>query len=255
MANHISDYEQQLFLNTWAKPAVEQMGLYGVPASITIAQAILESNWGKSRLALLSNNFFCIKANNGWAGPIVKHMDDEQDSSSFRQYLSIEESFHDHSKFLRENIRYRPLFLLSPTDYRGWAKGLKDYGYATASDYDTKLVAIIEKYGLYNYDAAVPVEQIQALGLPFGDLDEVQAAQLEPVSAMAVPSYVQPASAIAAAPSANANAAVLSMPVFDLSRAQLPDVPTNPTVVSSDFKASQIKMILPKSATRFQLRK
>ena len=86
------------------------MRLYGIPASITLAQAIVESGWGRGYVAIGGNNYFCIKSNNGWAGPTVKTMDDELDSSSFRKYLSIEESFTDHSKFLRGNSRYRPLF-------------------------------------------------------------------------------------------------------------------------------------------------
>ena len=143
------------------------MRLYGVPASITLAQAIVESGWGTGYVAQQANNYFCIKGNNGWAGPILKANDDDLDSSSFRQYTSIEESFHDHSKFLRENRRYQPLFQLDMYDYKGWAFGLKSAGYATKADYAEYLISTIEKYGLYLFDYAIPSNQINTLKLPF----------------------------------------------------------------------------------------
>lgn len=155
-ANEFPSYKQELFIETWANMAVEQMERHGIPASITLAQAIVESGWGEGYVARQANNYFCIKGNNGWDGPVVKAQDDDPDSSSFRQYTSIEESFTDHSKFLLENNRYKPLFELSIYDYRSWAIGLKQCGYATKSDYAEYLISTIEKYGLYMYDYAAP---------------------------------------------------------------------------------------------------
>ncbi len=155
-ANESPSYKQELFIETWANMAVQQMQLHRIPASITLAQAIVESGWGEGYVARMANNYFCIKGNNGWDGPVVKAQDDDPDSSSFRQYTSIEESFTDHSKFLRENNRYKPLFDLSIHDYRSWAYGLKQCGYATKLDYAEYLISTIEKYGLYMYDYAVP---------------------------------------------------------------------------------------------------
>ncbi|GEM_PF-4318080 len=183
-ANHIPDFKQQIFIETWANLAVDQMRQHGIPASITLAQAIVESGWGDGYVARLGNNYFCIKGNNGWTGPVVKAKDDDADSSSFRQYLSIEESFADHAKFLRENRRYKALFDLNAYDYKGWAHGLKASGYATKPDYAEYLIATIEKYGLYSYDYAVPVEQIRLLDIPFEEAEEdaepMDAPSLEP---------------------------------------------------------------------------
>jgi hypothetical protein len=152
--NALPEWQQQFFIDTWSHTAVDNMNRYGIPASITLAQAIVESGWGQGRVAVEGNNFFCIKANNGWTGEVVRHMDDERDSSQFRKYMSVEESFSDHSAFLRQNQRYRSLFELEATDYRGWAKGLKSAGYATDSAYAERLIAVIERHRLHVYDAA-----------------------------------------------------------------------------------------------------
>ncbi len=126
------------------------MQRYGIPASITLAQGVLESGAGNSRLATVANNHFGIKCHD-WTGPSISHDDDEQ-GECFRVYGSAIESFEDHSKFLRGRRRYSSLFQLARTDYRGWAYGLKRAGYATNPAYANSLIDIIELYRLYEYD-------------------------------------------------------------------------------------------------------
>mgnify|MGYP001179142863 CR=1 FL=1 len=154
-ANTISDYERSDFIETYAALAAEEMQRTGIPASITLAQAILESSWGKGKVAVEGNNFFGIKCYNGWSGPCVQAKDDEIGLSNFRFYESVKESFIDHSEFLKKD-RYKPLFSIPLTEYAEWAKGLKMCGYATDADYADKLVKLIEEYALYLYDHAVP---------------------------------------------------------------------------------------------------
>lgn len=131
--------------------AVEQMEMYGIPASITLAQGILESGAGESALCRKSNNHFCIKADKRWKGRKVKAPDRGGDFY-FRVYDNAEESYEDHSLFLASNGRYASLFKLNKTDYKGWARGLKKAGYAEARDYDKRLINLIERYALHEYD-------------------------------------------------------------------------------------------------------
>ena len=131
--------------------AVDQMKKYGIPASITLAQGLLESDAGRSTLATKCNNHFGIKCHSDWKGRKTYH-DDDARQECFRCYKSAEESFRDHSQFLVDGARYRSLFKLGATDYKGWAKGLKAAGYATSPTYATKLIEIIERYGLDRYD-------------------------------------------------------------------------------------------------------
>lgn len=134
----------------------------GVPASITAAQAILESNWGRAPIAIAGNNYFGIKCKSYWTGPTVLHEDDDYDAngkltqSCFRAYDSVEDSFRDHSDFLRNSDRYARLFELEVTDYRAWAHGLRACGYATDPAYADKLIAIIERLELYTLDWTDP---------------------------------------------------------------------------------------------------
>ena len=145
------------YIRTYAQIAVDEMNRSGVPASITLAQGILESGNGKSDLAAKSNNHFGIKCHNSWTGERVYHDDDEK-GECFRKYNNVRHSFEDHTDFLVRGSRYDFLFELDPTDYKGWAHGLKKAGYATASDYDDRLIKIIEDEMLYLYDQgkAVP---------------------------------------------------------------------------------------------------
>ena len=131
--------------------AISEMYDYGIPASITLAQGILESGSGTSTLALEAKNHFGIKCHVHWNGPSVYHDDDEK-QECFRKYASIEASFRDHSIFLAERSRYAFLFKLRKSDYKGWAKGLQKAGYATSSTYAKKLIRLIDDYNLTRYD-------------------------------------------------------------------------------------------------------
>lgn len=132
--------------------AIYEMFRYKVPASITLAQGLLESSAGKSELCRKGNNHFGIKCH-GWTGAKTYH-DDDAAGECFRAYKDAMESYEDHSKFLVNSQRYKRLFKLSRTDYKGWAQGLKDCGYATNPQYATKLIQIIELYDLNVYDRA-----------------------------------------------------------------------------------------------------
>ncbi len=141
---------QEEYIRRYSKTAVSEMYRSGIPASITLAQGLLESGAGKSRLAVEGNNHFGIKCHN-WAGKKI-YEDDDRRHECFRKYGSAEESYRDHSDFLRYKDRYKFLFDLDPTDYRGWAYGLRKAGYATDPNYPKKLVKLIEDYKLYEFD-------------------------------------------------------------------------------------------------------
>ena len=140
------------YIKKYAPLAVDQMKRYKIPASITLAQGLLESGAGRSRLARQSNNHFGIKCHRSWRGRKVYHDDDASDEC-FRAYRRVEDSYEDHSKFLVNGPRYAFLFKLKITDYKGWARGLKKAGYATDRSYANRLISIIEDYNLYKYDS------------------------------------------------------------------------------------------------------
>lgn len=140
--------------------AINEMKRSGVPASITLAQGILESENGNSELVKKSNNHFGIKCKSNWSGESVTH-DDDANGECFRAYTNADESYRDHSDFLKINKRYGSLFNLDPEDYTGWAKGLKKAGYATNPRYPELLIKYIEQYDLQQYSLA-------ALGKPAG---------------------------------------------------------------------------------------
>ena len=154
-----SAYQQ--YINQYKDIAIEQMQRYHIPASITLAQGLLESGAGRSELTRNSNNHFGIKCNNNWTGRRTYH-DDDAKNDCFRVYDSAYESYEDHSKFLSGNQRYRQLFQLKTTDYKGWAKGLKACGYATSPVYAEKLIEIIQLYKLYQYDSAKGYDHFMA---------------------------------------------------------------------------------------------
>ena len=154
-----SAYQQ--YIDQYKDIAIEEMMRYHIPASITLAQGLLESGAGRSELTRNSNNHFGIKCNNNWTGRRTYH-DDDAKNDCFRVYDSAYDSYEDHSKFLSSNQRYRPLFQLKPTDYKGWAKGLKACGYATSPVYAEKLVEIIQLYKLYQYDSAKGYDHFMA---------------------------------------------------------------------------------------------
>jgi LysM repeat protein len=138
------------YIDMWKEEAIYQMASHGVPASITLAQGILESRDGNSRLAKEGNNHFGIKCHSDWEGKRI-YEDDETRNECFRQYKNARESFDDHSLFLKKP-RYASLFELKPDDYKGWAKGLRECGYATNPDYAKLLIRIIEENNLTQYD-------------------------------------------------------------------------------------------------------
>ena len=142
-------YEQ--YINRYSSMAVDQMNRYRIPASITLAQGLLESSAGTSRLARQGNNHFGIKCGGSWRGRYML-VNDDAPNERFRVYSSVRESYEDHSRFLTENRRYAGLFRLSTTDYKGWAHGLKSAGYATNPRYASLLINVIEKYDLTRFD-------------------------------------------------------------------------------------------------------
>lgn len=142
----------EVYIQTYYPMAVEQMEKHGIPASITLAQALLEGGAGRSDLVKEANNHFGVKADKRWQGKTYSKWDNGK-WCQFRVYNSTQESFEDHSKFLISNSRYDFLFDLRKDDYVSWAKGLKKAGYAEDSQYPTKLISIIERYELYKYDS------------------------------------------------------------------------------------------------------
>ena len=130
--------------------AVEEMNRYGIPASITLAQGILESGNGESYLATEGKNHFGIKCH-GWEGEEI-YADDDKENECFRKYKKVQQSYRDHSEFLTTHSRYSALFELEITDYKGWAKGLKKAGYATSATYAENLISVIERYNLHRFD-------------------------------------------------------------------------------------------------------
>lgn len=143
-----------IYIENYRTIAIDEMQLYGIPASITLAQGILESGAGRSGLSRKSNNHFGIKCHKDWTGERVYHDDDEL-QECFRKYKDPDKSFRDHSLFLSERTRYKDLFKLKKDDYKGWAKGLRKAGYATDPKYPKKLIDIIERYKLFKLDAEV----------------------------------------------------------------------------------------------------
>jgi hypothetical protein len=138
------------YIGLYKAIAIKEMNLYGVPASITLAQGLFESGSGNGELARVANNHFGIKCTSEWKGQSY-YKDDDAVNDCFRVYDSAEDSFRDHSLFLKRK-NYTPLFSLAITDYKGWAYGLKKAGYATNPNYPTLLIGIIEKYNLQQYD-------------------------------------------------------------------------------------------------------
>lgn len=138
------------YIDQYKGIAIEQMNKYRIPASITLAQGLLESGAGRSSLATKAHNHFGIKVSGNWTGPYVLKNDDAP-NEKFRKYNNARESYEDHSRFL-QGRRYQGLFKLKITDYRGWARGLKAAGYATSPTYAESLIRIIEMYNLYQFD-------------------------------------------------------------------------------------------------------
>lgn len=165
---------QTLYIAKYASTAVREMYRSGVPASITLAQGLLESRAGQAPLAAQGNNHFGIKCHN-WDGEKM-YQDDDQANECFRVYSSADDSFKDHSDFLRYNDRYKFLFDNETTDYKSWAYGLKQAGYATDPAYPSKLIKIIADYHLYDYDNMTVAQANEVSGTEYAgsDLNEIQ---------------------------------------------------------------------------------
>ena len=160
-----ADTPQQRYIDRWAATAVREMYRSGVPASITLAQGILESRSGLSALAAEGNNHFGIKCHKDWKGKTMR-VDDDRKGECFRVYDTAEESFRDHSDFLRYWDRYKFLFDFDTKDYESWAYGLKKAGYATDPSYPEKLIKIIEENELSKYDSMTQAQASRASSSP-----------------------------------------------------------------------------------------
>ena len=145
------DDQINLYIKKYAPAATKNMRFYKIPASITLAQGILESGHGQSTLAKKANNHFGIKCHRGWKGKSILHDDDAKDEC-FRSYKNPLRSYKDHSLFLVERDRYSSLFKLNRKDYKSWAIGLKAAGYATDPKYAEKLISLIERFKLNRFD-------------------------------------------------------------------------------------------------------
>ena len=146
-----SGRSEEDYINTYKDLAVSEMKRTGIPASITLAQGMIESDFGRSRLAQEGNNHFGIKCHSDWTGATIRHNDDRR-NECFRKYDKPEESFYDHSDFLKSESRYSFLFDFDPIDYKVWARGLKRAGYATNPDYANMLIRKIEENNLWQFD-------------------------------------------------------------------------------------------------------
>lgn len=147
------------YIENYKGVAQSNMMTYGIPASVVLGQALLESGYGVSSLCIQANNHFGIKCHNDWLGESVRY-DDDSVGECFRKYNDPKDSFQDHAFFLTSRSRYSALFKLDYKDYKGWAKGLKDAGYATDPQYPTKLISLIERYELYKYDIYINKKEL-----------------------------------------------------------------------------------------------
>ena len=159
----------ELYIAKYSDIAVEEMNNYKIPASITLAQAILESGNGDSRIAIEGNNHFGIKCHDNWNGETIIE-DDDEENECFRKYLNVADSYRDHSLFLTERGRYSFLFEYSNSDYKKWARGLKKAGYATNKKYPTLLIDLIKRYDLSRFDNDISSNNFyfaHSYGLPY----------------------------------------------------------------------------------------
>jgi hypothetical protein len=166
----VAQSKTESYISKYSSIAVDEMEKYGIPASITLAQGILESGNGESRLATEGNNHFGIKCHSNWSGKTIIEDDDEK-GECFRKYDKVTDSYRDHSLFLTERGRYSFLFEYKKSDYKKWAKGLKKAGYATNPNYPTLLIDLIERYELYTYDKGEQSDKqlyfVHTYGLPY----------------------------------------------------------------------------------------
>lgn len=207
------------YIDSYKELAMAEMQRTGVPAAITLAQGILESQWGESPLAKTSNNHFGIKCKTEWTGAKTYHDDDEK-GECFRVYNSAEESYRDHSDFLKTRPHYAFLFKLDPSDYEGWARGLKKAGYATSSTYPQRLLKLINDYQLQQYSLAALTRNptpVNETAIPSKPVTVNPAPVAAPASEQPVVTVtqepVQPETVTAAAPSHTNTAPVAQVSV------------------------------------------
>ena len=150
----------EIYIDQYSSIAKDEMKAHKIPASIILAQGILESGMGYSRLAKEGNNHFGIKCHKDWSGEKIYHDDDEK-GECFRVYKNVASSFRDHSLFLKNRQRYSPLFKMKLSNYKGWAKGLKKAGYATDPGYAEKLISLVERFELMRFDSKIFKRQIE----------------------------------------------------------------------------------------------
>ena len=166
----VAQNKTEAYIEKYSQIAVDEMNMYNIPASITLAQGILESGNGESRLAVDGKNHFGIKCHSNWNGKTIIEDDDEK-GECFRKYNRVSDAYRDHSLFLNERGRYAFLFEYNKTDYKKWAKGLKKAGYATNPKYPTLLIDLIEKYDLSRFDKGTKSKQnlyfAHSYGLPY----------------------------------------------------------------------------------------
>ncbi len=166
----VAQNKTESYIDKYSSAAIAEMEIYGIPASITLAQGILESGNGESRLAVDGKNHFGIKCHSNWNGKTII-VDDDEKGECFRKYSKVSESFRDHSLFLTERGRYSFLFEYNKTNYKKWANGLKKAGYATNPKYPTLLIDLIEKYDLSRFDKGAKRKKnlyfAHSYGLPF----------------------------------------------------------------------------------------
>ena len=166
----VAQNQTESYISKYSSSAIAEMDRYGIPASITLAQGILESGNGESRLAVDGKNHFGIKCHSNWNGKTIIEDDDEK-GECFRKYNKVSESYRDHSLFLTERGRYSFLFEYKKTDYKKWAKGLKKAGYATNPKYPTLLIDLIERYDLSRFDKGAGKDKqlyfAHTYGLPY----------------------------------------------------------------------------------------
>ena len=212
------------YIDQYSALAVLEMQRTGVPASITLAQGMLESGYGLSPLATKAHNHFGMKCHSDWKGEKFFY-DDETPDECFRVYPTVEDSFRAHSDFLRGRERYKALFDLDPTDYKGWARGLRRAGYATDPGYATKLINLIEDFQLYRFDTMTE-EDLQA------------APEAAPVAEAAAPEAEAP-EAVVPAPAAPETAVAEAQPVREHTvRPERDDWPDDETVDLPVYKES-----------------
>ncbi len=152
--------DTEAYIKKYRKIAIKEMKKYDIPASITLAQGILESGNGKSKLARKGKNHFGIKCASDWTGRTMR-MDDDKKDECFRRYRKVEHSYRDHSEFIANRDRYKFLFEYKKRDYKAWANGLKEAGYATNPQYAQLLINLIERYELYQYDERKAAKRIK----------------------------------------------------------------------------------------------